>query len=436
MLSTPGCGLERVACGAEMSGHGGMWASLPAPAKALRAIVVLPARNEAAHLPASLAALAAQVHADGKPLDRSSFEVLLLANNCVDASASIARRFAAGQPGFVLHVVEAALPPAQANIGYVRRQLMDQAALRLESIGRPDSPIVSTDADTRVAPDWLVATWRELATGCDAVGGRILTDDSVRPSPAALRLQRVDAAHALLRLRLASLLDPLPFDPWPSHHQHFGASLAVTARAYRLAGGVPDVPYLEDDALVRALERFDLRVRRSPQVRVVTSSRLDGRAAVGLSWQLRQWAKVAEVAEVADGANAADVGDVATHPHDPMVENPQRYADSLAVRAVLRRAWQRHGVALAPHLPAGLDARLHVPPGSIGHAARATCAFGALWQDLEAQRSEAGVHAPPPVPISRALVALRSLVRCQLAASAHAADGACTADGASNTSMR
>lgn len=394
-----------------MSGNGGLWASLPPPGPALRAIVVLPARNEASHLPASLAALAAQVDADGTPLDGSLFEVLLLANNCDDASAAVARRFAATQPGLRLHVVEASLPPQQANIGYVRRQLMDQAASRLELIGRPDAVIVSSDADTCVAPDWLAATWRELDKGIDAVGGRILIDASEPPSAAALRMRRIDAAHALLRSRLASLLDPQAFDPWPRHHQHFGASLAVTARAYRKAGGVPDVPYLEDEALVRALERADLRVRRSPQVRVVTSSRLDGRAAVGLSWQLRQWT------------------DAVPCPPDPLVEDPCRYAQALSARAVLRQAWQRHGARLAAELPVELEADLGVAPGSVERAAQSAQTFGAFWQDLDAQRSAAAGtgQRPAQIALSQALPALRSLIRRHRSSLIQAA---------SNTSMR
>jgi len=378
-----------------MSHDEGLWAALPPPPPSLRAIVVLPARNEAAHLPASLAALSAQVADDGTALDGSLFEVLLLANNCDDTSAEVARRFAAARCGFRLHVIEASLPPQQANIGYVRRQLMDQAAGRLESIGRPEAAIVSTDADTRVAPDWLAANWRELDQGSDAVGGRILTDASVPSSPAALRIRRIDAAHALLRSRLASLLDPQPFDPWPRHHQHFGASLAVTAAAYRSAGGVPDVPYLEDEALVRALKRADLRVRHSPHVRVVTSSRLDGRAAVGLSWQLRQWA------------------DARPSLHDPLVEDPRRYAHALAARAVLRQLWQRHAESLAPHLPANLESSLGVPPGSVLLTAASARSFGAFWQDLDSQRSVAGSTDEPlaQITISQALVALRSLIR-------------------------
>jgi len=406
---------QRVGDDARLDGEGALsrstagWSALPPPGPALRAVVVLPARNEAAHLPASLAALAAQVGCDGRPLDRSSFEVLLLANNCDDATAAVARCFAASQRGFGLHVVEASLPPAQANIGYVRRQLMDQAATRLEAIGRPAAAIASTDADTRVAPDWLAATWRELDLGSDAVGGRILTDNCEHTSPAALRIQRVDAAHALLRSRLASLVDPQPFDPWPRHHQHFGASLAVTARAYRLAGGVPDVPFLEDEALIRALERVDLRVRHSPLVRVVTSSRTDGRAAVGLSWQLRQWAQAAP------------------HHHDPLVGDPRCHAEALSVRAALRRAWERHGAALLRHLPDDLDARLRLPPGTIGRVARASPAFGALWQHLDAQRLAASAEALPLMRTSQALVVLRSLIRRQQTASAQ---------GDSNTSMR
>ena len=389
-------------CAPARVGTTGLWTTLPPPGRGLRAVVVLPARNEAAHLPGCLAALAGQVHSDGTPLDRSHFEVLLLANNCDDATTTVARSFAASQQAVQLHVVETTLPPALANIGYVRRQLMDQAATRLESIGRPDGAIISTDADTRVARDWLAATWQELDQGSDAVGGRILTDDCVRPSPAALRIRRVDAAHALLRARLASLLDPQTSDPWPSHHQHFGASLAVTARAYRLAGGVPEVPFLEDDALVRALERADLRVRHSPHVRVVTSSRIDGRAAVGLSWQLRQWA----------GA--------APRQHDPLVEDPLAYAEALAARAVMRSAWRRHGSALARHLPADLDARLRVPAGTIARTTQTAATFGVLWENLEVQRLASGAGPQRGLQISKALVVLRGLIRGQLAASSHA----------------
>lgn len=121
----------------------------------------------------------------------------------------------------------------------------------------------------------------------------------------------------LARERLASLLDPDPADPWPRHHQHFCARLAVTAHAYRQVGGVPEVRHLEDEALVAALRREDFAVRHSPLVRVLTPGRLLGRVEVGLAWQLR---------ERRDQANAAP---------SLMVEVAQAHADATAYAAAL-----------------------------------------------------------------------------------------------------
>jgi len=47
-----------------------------------------------------------------------------------------------------------------------------------------------------------------------------------------------------LLAELEGWLDPDPADPLPRHHQHFGASLAVTVDAYRRAGGLPSMPGL------------------------------------------------------------------------------------------------------------------------------------------------------------------------------------------------
>jgi len=132
-------------------------------------------------------------------------------------------------------------------------------------------------------------------------------------------------------------------------------------------------------------------------------------AAVGPSWQLRQCANLAR------------------RQHDPLVEDPRCYAESLSVRAVLRRAWHRHGAALARHLPAGIDTRLRMPTGSIGRATRVAASFGALWQDPEAQRAATRAEGPQRVKISHALIMLRTRVRGQHAVGVQ---------GASNTSMR
>ncbi len=218
---------------------------LPPPRAALRACVIIPAKDEAATLPATLAALAAQVDAAGQPLSPDSFEVIVLANNCTDGTVAAVRHFAHQHPALAVHVARLRLAAPDAHVGRARRLLMDEACLRLLSLGRFNGLIASTDADTRVAPDWLAATQAEIAAGADAVGGRILTDAPPVPTdqPIAVgapggvrRTQLRDAAYHLWCARLEAQLDPQAADPWPRHHQHFGASLALTARAYRRVG--------------------------------------------------------------------------------------------------------------------------------------------------------------------------------------------------------
>ncbi len=64
------------------------------PATECEVCVVVPVRDEAEHLVATLNALAHQIDLQGKPLHHSRYEIILLANNCCDDSAAIAREFA------------------------------------------------------------------------------------------------------------------------------------------------------------------------------------------------------------------------------------------------------------------------------------------------------------------------------------------------------
>ena len=78
------------------------------------AIVAIPACNEAARIERCLAALAMQRDGYGAPVPQGAFGVLLLANNCTDATAEIARRMAADLP-YPLWVHEQTLPAASAT---------------------------------------------------------------------------------------------------------------------------------------------------------------------------------------------------------------------------------------------------------------------------------------------------------------------------------
>ena len=357
-----------------------LWHHLPAPMPGLRAAVIIPAKDEAADLPATLAALAAQTDEAGYPLPPHTFEVLVLANNCLDDTARITREFAVRYPQVAVHVAEVTLPPLEAHVGQARRLLLDEAARRLELAGNPAACLISTDADTRVAPDWLAATFQELETGADAVCGRILMAET-NPTCPVRRCQLLDATYHLLCARLETLLDPQPHDPWPRHHQHFGASFAVTVAAYRQVGGLPVVPYLEDEALYQALLRHDLLVRHSPAVRVYTSGRQQGRVAVGLSWQLREWAALAGQAE-------------------PLVPNPLALAKELQVRHALRQHWL---AVRAGHYAAAAEG-MEFPEPLLSKVSEYT-AFGKFWEWARPQQETATTQTE--IPLRQAIAILR-----------------------------
>lgn len=269
--------------------------SLADPCTACRAVIVVPARNEEASLGATLDALRLQVGLDGQPLAWDLYEVLLLLNNCTDRSAAVAERYAEHRAGFRLHVMECDLPVDEAHVGTARRRLMDLACDRLEWLGNETGAILSTDADTVVAEDWIAANLAAIAAGAEVVGGRIelLPEDREGLEPGVLLAYERDREYQHLVARLEGMLDPDPVDPWPRHLQHFGASLACTPEVYRRCGGLPPVKPLEDVAFIDALRRVGAKIRHAPEVRIFTSARLEGRAEVGLSGQLRRWSEEA-----------------------------------------------------------------------------------------------------------------------------------------------
>jgi hypothetical protein len=101
-------------------------------------------------------------------------------------------------------------------------------------------------------------------------------------------------AYDFLIAELEDLIDPDPFDPFPRHFNHIGASLAVTAGLYAQIGGLPDVLEDEDKALYEAILRSGARFRHSLEVRVTTSARLDGRVEHGFSAGLRHFGSLGQ----------------------------------------------------------------------------------------------------------------------------------------------
>ena len=241
--------------------------------------IAIPAHDEAALLPRCLTALAGQ---RGAP----DFAVLVFANNCTDGTAALARGLAPGLP-FRLVVEEAELAPRNRNAGHARRRAMERAATLS---ARPDFLLLATDADAQPAADWVARMAAHLRAGADAVAGRVMIEPgSAATLPPPVRLRSRQEAHLARMLdRIASLLDPIPWDPWPRHAGHWGANFGVTAAAFRRAGGIPPVPVAEDRAFFRALERVNARIRHADDARVLVSARLQGRAAGGMADVLRR----------------------------------------------------------------------------------------------------------------------------------------------------
>ena len=246
---------------------------LPAPAPGLRACVVVPARDEEALVGACVRALAAQ-----EGVEPGAHELLLVLDRCTDATEARARA-AAG--GLALHVLHATEP----GVGAARRLGMDLACERLHAVGRPHGLIACTDADSEAAPDWLAVQLAAVAAGARAIGGRAaMADADVAALGPEIRARRDRDAVA----RLARAREHAAPGTRTEHWQFSGASMALTAEAYRLAGPLEPRTGLEDEALERMLRSCGIPVDRLAGVRVTTSARLGGRAPRGLALDLRR----------------------------------------------------------------------------------------------------------------------------------------------------
>jgi glycosyltransferase involved in cell wall biosynthesis len=243
-----------------------------------RLVIALPVKDEAERLPACLQALDDQEAGDDAA-------VLVLVNNSSDASVAIAREFATTARCRVV-VEDVVLDEANAHAGAARRIAMHKAA----DMAGEGGIVLTTDADGRVAPDWLHANLAAIRAGADAVAGRALIDpveEVLIPVP-LVEADARECRYAGLLDEIGSAIDPDPADPWPRHDEHSGASIAVTVEAFRRAGGIPDMALGEDRAFFRSLRRIDARTRHALDVRVIVSGRTEGRAKGGMADTIRR----------------------------------------------------------------------------------------------------------------------------------------------------
>ena len=351
----------------------------------LRAIVAVPVHDEQDHIVACLTALSTQIDTPN-----GAIGILLFLNNCSDCTGELVAAFSQ-KCGCSLRVVTE--DHSSSSAGWARRRAMDAAVAWLEEAGaEPEGVVLTTDADSVVPPDWVARNLAALAAGADAVAGRLALDPGDAASlPAALhRRGALEAKYEALLTEIVARLDPIPGNPWPHHWCRSGASLAVRASTYHAIGGMPDVPLGEDRAFVEALLAHDLVVRHDPDLVVVTSGRLQGRAVGGVADTIRR---------------RCDAPDSVC---DDRLERLER----AMFRAILRRQL-RHLHGLGRRGTIRLLARAVGAPSDMARRAAGSAGFGRLHALLETTGKRLAYRAlrPAELPrqIRRAEMALRVL---------------------------
>jgi GT2 family glycosyltransferase len=354
------------------------------------AVVAIPAHNEARYIADCLAALALQRNEFGAPIDQGSLEILIFANNCTDATATVVRQAATSSP-HLISVIEENMPTGQRNAGWARKRAMDLAAIRLAEVAPIHGLILTTDADSRVSPTWLAATLREFGKDVDCVAGYI---DAIPTEYVALGGQfltrgRLEDTYLRYIAEINARCDPLPHDPWPNHRVSSGASLAITLPAYSAIGGLPPRAVGEDAALTETLARAGFKVRHSMDVSVSTSCRFEGRAAGGAADTMRHRHAVPDA------------------PCDEELEPALQATRRALYRGVLRERWMN--VPAARAWPAVLAELSEITALFDGER---TCSFEEAW-DAICDRTPAMKRGNPlrPSDLPRQIAIAKMIVR-------------------------
>lgn len=230
-----------------------------------RAVVVIPAHDEAEKLPDCLKAVVTASACLSIPV----LTVVVL-DACTDGSSRLAGRF-----GDDVHFVEV----DAKNVGATRAAGFAYARGLLDA---DDSRVwyATTDADSRVDADWLV---RQMAADVDMVLGVVRVTNWQNFSAASIR--RYLAAYRAKSERHGG-----------GHGHVHGANMGFRADAYWAIGGFATLASREDVDLVRRFEQGGLRIHRDADLSVETSARREGRAPRGFANYLRGVSRRGDVA--------------------------------------------------------------------------------------------------------------------------------------------
>ncbi len=224
-------------------------------------VVIVPARNEAAHLPACL-----------HSIDRAAAEwggqviVAVGLDSCTDGSALVVEQFRAASATVV------AVSGRWHGASRARRAAT-QVALAEAGDGADHVWLANTDADCVVPIDWLQAQAAAAAAGADVVLGTVDLDPAETPAALLARFRSTYVVHG------------------EAHPHVHAANLGIRASAYAVLGGWRTSTLVgEEHRLVQRARSRDLCVVAPVDLAVVTSSRLNSRVPGGFATALAQHA--------------------------------------------------------------------------------------------------------------------------------------------------
>lgn len=219
------------------------------------AAVVIPAHNERAKLPDCLRAVLTAALCAPVPVT-----VVVVLDDCDDGSDELA-----GEYGPDVHFVSV----EAHNVGAARAVGFGYAR---SLFGEAGCWYATTDADSRVDPDWLV---HQLNVGADMVLGVVRVTD-----------WRLHGSDVVDRYLLSYHADPITGE---NEHEHVhGANMGFCARAYWRVGGFRALASGEDFDLAERFEAAGYRIHRDTDLSVITSARTRARAPHGFAHHLRQ----------------------------------------------------------------------------------------------------------------------------------------------------
>jgi len=230
--------------------------STPAQGPYDRVAVVIPAHNERPDLSACLRAVVTAALCVHVPV-----AVVVVLDSTDDGSAELA-----GQFGPDVHFVRI----DAKNVGAARA--VGFAYARSIFAEHEECWYATTDADSRVDPDWLM---HQMQCDTDMVLGVVRVTDWHYQAP--------DVVERYVREYYAGSADP----DGPHDHVH-GANMGFSARAYWQVGGFRALASGEDVDLVSRFEDAGYRIHRDAELSVNTSARTQARAPHGFAHYLSQ----------------------------------------------------------------------------------------------------------------------------------------------------